>query len=91
MLHKVAGVLSCALPEHVSDTIITGDISIARLTLDYLSHTCLDGVLVLSESQENRTHIGTLDVCEHCPVLLLLGQGVLVALDALRLIVVDAG
>ena len=89
LLNEELGVLDGALPHRVADLILTRHVSVWLRCLNNMSHARLDSLLVVFESEEDRANIGGLDICESCPVGLLLGQRELVALDARSLIVLD--
>lgn len=83
-------VLGSASPKHVSDTIIAGHIAVG-LALGDGVNLCGDDFLILSKSQENRTGIGVLNISKLGAVFLFLSKRVLVLLNAVRLVVLDAG
>ena len=47
--------------------------------------------MILSECQEDGTYICGLDICQFCSVKFFLGEGVLVSLDPVLLVVLDGG
>ena len=84
-------VFSAALPENMTYLIVTGDVAIWLLRGHDLAHASLDHILVLTEGEENGSDIGTLDIGQLCPVSLFLGQGQLVSLNSVLLVIIDGG
>ena len=73
----------------MSDTILARDIAVGSLIRDDLTHARFDGLLVLSEGEEDRANISALDICELCSISLLFGECMLVPLDSILLVIID--
>lgn len=84
------GVVLRAAPEDVTDAIVACHVAVAFLLSD-LVNAILNGFLVVAEGEEDGADVGVLDVSELGAVLLLLGEGELMALDELGLVVLDRG
>jgi len=57
----------------------------------HLYHLVLDCILILSECKEDGTYICGLDICQFGSIKFFLGEGVLVSLDPVLLVVLDGG
>ena len=79
-----------ASPKNVADTIITCNISV-RLALGNLIYPSRDGFLIFSESQEHGASVCVLDISQFSTVFFFFGEGVLMLLDAVLFVVLDAG
>lgn len=87
---KEVSVFLGAAPEDVTDAIVACHVAVAFL-LGNLVDSFFDGFLVVAEGEEDGADVGVLDVSELGAVLLLLGEGELMALDELSLVVLDRG
>jgi len=87
---KPLSVLGRAPPKHVADTIIAGNITV-RLALGDLVYSSCDSFLIFSESQEYGASVSVLDISELGAVFFFLGESVLMLLNAVLFVVLDAG
>ena len=77
-------------PEDMLDTVCALDVA-PGLILSHLFESCLDGFLVVSESEEDRADIGILDVSEFRAIFFFLGKSVLMPLDPFLLVILNRG
>jgi len=83
-------VLGRAPPKHVANTIIGGNITV-RFALWDLVYSSRYSFLVFSESQEYGASVSVLNISELGAVFFFLGKSVLMLLNAVLFIVLDAG
>ena len=74
----------------MSDTIIAGHIAVGLALGDGVNFCC-DDFLVLSKSQKDRTGVGVLNISELGAVFFFLSKRVLMFLNAVLFVVLDAG